>query len=121
MKHADLAHTLHGISDWPAEIAPPLGCKLVWQSGADTVQGGYSWLHPNEIRLLASFQHAEPSMVAAVFAHELRHMWQHRHYGLWYPILACRWWARWTIEPSAYAVERWVHICMGNVGLADCD
>jgi len=86
-------------------IADLAGIELVWDENmTGGVLGAYHWFYHNEIRLSPVGRYV-PGMMVPVVCHELRHVWQHRTMGLKYVVLACRWWNRWTVEPSAYKVQ----------------
>jgi len=55
-------------------------------------------------------------MLLPTIGHELVHLKQFSERPSWYLFAKCRLWARWTIEPPAFAEEKRIRIAMDNAG-----
>lgn len=93
----------------------PENIAIVWDdtmTADNGIMGSFSPLRTTEIHL-AAFMRPVLDHAFPILAHELHHAWQHRKYGLLlYSFLACPFWRRITIEPTAQETkqlsEHWI-------------
>jgi hypothetical protein len=91
----------------PCPVCSVRGRTILWDmDDMDNAgkQAAWHWYNPYRITV-AGYYRSRLLDALPLVCHELRHIWQARTLGRWYRLLACRLWARWTIEPSAYMVE----------------
>jgi len=103
------------VPDLPHQIADITGFSLYWDESMvkSGTLGAYHWYFPADLRISTVGKHAL-DLIVPVVCHELRHAWQHQTMGVAYLAKANRLWARWTIEPSAYEVERAAEKILGQ-------
>lgn len=84
------------------------GVGVYWDHGFTVesgILGAWWWVRPDVLRL-SPVGRSDPAGMVSILAHELHHRWQWERFGtVLYVLLSAPGVRRYTLEPSAYALE----------------